>query len=138
MTGDALRDDLVVVREREPGLARQPDVARVEFLADLIEREGALADEATVDAGRQGPSPCRLSRRLRNGRPTTTPSSATAMASDRLHPDRAVGHEEGEKAGRERADREEDREEGRAGEFQHEQGQRGHEPDRVDRHHSGV
>ena len=58
-TGAPLGDRLVVVREGEPGLAGQPDVARVELVADLVEGERALADEPAVDARRQ--------RRLRPG-----------------------------------------------------------------------
>ena len=43
----------MVVREREPDLAGQPDVARMELVADLVESQRALADEPAVDARRQ-------------------------------------------------------------------------------------
>ena len=124
----------MVVREREPRLAGEPDVARVELVADLVERQRTLADEPAVDArterslalSPQAPADERSTR--------MTPSMATTMATRRLEPDRAVGEDEGQDAGGERADREEDREERRAGQLQHEERQRGDEPDRVDRH----
>ena len=57
--GGARRDRLVVVREGEPCLAGQADVARMELVADLVEAERALADEAAVDArASAAPRPC--------------------------------------------------------------------------------
>ena len=55
--GDARRDGLPVAREREPRLTGQPHVTRVEFIADPIDREGALTHEATVDAGQERSCP---------------------------------------------------------------------------------
>ena len=81
MTGAPVGDGLVIVGVRQPGLAGQPDVARVELVADVVDRQGALADEPAVDArASSGGSPWRRSRRLRNGRTRTTPSIATTMA----------------------------------------------------------
>src|SRR4029079_3855185 len=76
---------------------------------------GTVAEEGTADDGAK--------RRHGDGE-------------DRLDPDRTIGQEERQQARRERADGEEDREEGRARELEHEERQRGDEPDRVDRHRS--
>ena len=133
-TGAPVGIERVVLGEGEPGLAGQPDVARMELVADLVETERALADEPAVDARRQRRLTLALSRLARKGRPTTTPSIATAMATTAWNQTALSGNEEGEQAGREGADGEEDREERRARQLEHEQRQRGDEPDGVDRH----
>ena len=51
--GGAASGSAVVLGEGEPCLAGQPDVARMELVADLVEAERALADEPAVDARRQ-------------------------------------------------------------------------------------
>ena len=86
----------MVLREREPRLAGQPDVARVELVADLVERQRALADEPAVHARRErsltlSPEPAGEER----------PNEDDAEHRDRdgddgLEPDRAVGEDEGQ------------------------------------------
>ena len=124
--------------EGQPGLAGQPDVPGVELVADLVEGERALADEPAVDARRQRRLAVAASRRLRNGRPTTTPSSATAMARTAWIQIGLSGTKNASRPAGERAEGQEDREERRAGELEHEQRQRGHEPDHVQRHVPSV
>src|SRR4051794_19926539 len=44
-------DGRVVGRVRHPHLTGEADVPRVQLVADLVEGQGALADETAVDAG---------------------------------------------------------------------------------------
>ena len=128
------RQDRLAFRVRKPRLADQSDVARMEFVADLVEAERVLTDEPTVDPRHQ--------RRLASSTEPTAhewpndhhPAHRDGDGQDSLDPDRAVGDEEGQQTSREGAGRQEDSKEGRAGQFEHKQRQRRDEPDDVDQH----
>src|SRR4051812_8276500 len=111
-------------------------MARVELVADLIETESPLTDEPAMDPRRQRRLTLATEALAQEGAPDDDSEHRHRDRQDGLDPDRTVGGDEGQQTGRERSDRKEDREEGRAGELEHEERQRSHEPDRVDRHRS--
>jgi len=118
----------------EPGLAREPDMARMQLVADLVERQRALADEPTVDARRERLLVATVET-LADERPDEDhPGHRDDDRQDRLRPPRAVGDEEGEDPGDGGAAREEDREERRARELEHEQREGRGAPEDVQRH----
>ena len=107
----------------------EPDVARVELLADLVEGQRALPDEPAVDPRRQRAFAVPAEAAAEEG-----PADHDTEQGDRdghggLQPDRAVGDEEREQTGRERTDGQEDGKERRARKLEHKQRQRCDEPD---------
>src|ERR1051325_9007464 len=49
LDGRPCRDRVVRLGHGEPGLTRKPDVARVEVVADVVDRKRTLAHEPAVD-----------------------------------------------------------------------------------------
>ena len=94
-TGAPVGIERVVFCEGEPCLTGQPDVARMELVADLVETERALADEAAVDARRQRRLTLALEPAGEERATDDDPEHGDRDGHDGLEPDRAVGEGEG-------------------------------------------